>query len=316
MNDPIQPISTRPREVSVTVPLSQALERVKLILFRPFDLGKWFTIGFCAWLAYLGERGGSGFHGGNSFQNHGNRADVSHQFEHARSYVLANLAWIMPLFIALVVLGLGLWILFMWLGSRGKFMFLHCVALNQAEVTVPWNRYAKEAMSLFYFRLALGLIGSVVNLSLLAVIAIPVIMMVKAGAASAAGVMITAGGFLLIIGAIVVFLVILNLTEDFVVPIMYLRGTKCLAAWRELRGLLSANIGGIVIYFLFTFVLSLAIAMILVFVTLITCCTAGCLMAIPYIGTVLLLPVLVFKRSYSAYYFAQYGREYDVFSKV
>jgi hypothetical protein len=316
MNDPIQPISTRPREVSVTVPLSQALERVKLILFRPFDLGKWFTIGFCAWLAYLGERGGSGFNGGNSFSNHGNHTGAQQQFQHAWSYVVANLAWILPLFIALIALGLGLWVLFMWLGSRGKFMFLHCVALNQAEVTVPWNRYAKEAMSLFYFRLVLGLIGSIVNLSLIAVVAIPVIMMVKAGAASVPGVMIAAGGLLLFIAALVVFLLILSLTDSFVVPIMYLRGTKCLAAWRELRGLLAAHLGGFVIYFLFTFVLSLAIAMILVFVMLLTCCIAGCLMAIPYIGTVILLPVLVFKRSYSLYYFAQYGKEYDVFGKV
>jgi hypothetical protein len=37
-------------------------------------------------------------------------------------------------------------------------------------------------------------------------------------------------------------------------------------------------------------------------------------MIIPYIGTVLLLPVAVFKRSYSIYYLAQYGPPYDVFS--
>jgi hypothetical protein len=36
-------------------------------------------------------------------------------------------------------------------------------------------------------------------------------------------------------------------------------------------------------------------------------------MAIPYLGTVLLLPVLVFKRSYSIYFLRQFGPEYDVF---
>ena len=34
-------------------------------------------------------------------------------------------------------------------------------------------------------------------------------------------------------------------------------------------------------------------------------------MLLPFIGTVLLLPVLVFKRSYSLYFLAQLG--YDVF---
>ncbi|HLX94273.1 MAG TPA: hypothetical protein VKU37_00855 [Verrucomicrobiae bacterium] len=54
---PIGPVSTHPREISVAEPVSPALEQVKRVLFRPFDLGKWFTIGFCAWLAQLGESG-------------------------------------------------------------------------------------------------------------------------------------------------------------------------------------------------------------------------------------------------------------------
>jgi hypothetical protein len=32
-----------------------------------------------------------------------------------------------------------------------------------------------------------------------------------------------------------------------------------------------------------------------------------------YLGIVVLFPVLVFKRSYSLYFLAQFGREYDVF---
>jgi hypothetical protein len=48
---------------------------------------------------------------------------------------------------------------------------------------------------------------------------------------------------------------------------------------------------------------------------LVTCCIAACFLALPFIGTVLLLPVLIFKRSYSLYYLAQYGPEYDVFPK-
>ena len=36
-------------------------------------------------------------------------------------------------------------------------------------------------------------------------------------------------------------------------------------------------------------------------------------MMLPYVGTVLLLPVLMFKRCYSLYFLAQFGRDYDVF---
>ena len=56
---PIQPITTRPREINVVEPISPALRRVKHVLFQPFDLGKWFIIGFCAWLAFLGDSLGS-----------------------------------------------------------------------------------------------------------------------------------------------------------------------------------------------------------------------------------------------------------------
>ena len=65
--NPIQPIQppAAPRTINVIEPISPALARVKRMLFQPFDLGKWFIIGFCAWLAGLGESG-AGFHGPGS----------------------------------------------------------------------------------------------------------------------------------------------------------------------------------------------------------------------------------------------------------
>ncbi len=85
---------TSPATVSVTVPINQAIERVKLLLFRPFDLGKWCTIGFCAWLAYLGQNGVSAnFNGGSS---RGGGADIHEKLQHVWGYLLANLYWILP----------------------------------------------------------------------------------------------------------------------------------------------------------------------------------------------------------------------------
>jgi len=57
----------------------------------------------------------------------------------------------------------------------------------------------------------------------------------------------------------------------------------------------------------------MAIGAIIMALACATCCCAACIFAIPYIGTVALLPIFVFKRSYSLYYFAQYGGQYDVF---
>jgi len=312
--NPIQPLAARPPEISVTAPVNQAIDRVKRVLFQPFDAGKWFVIGFCAWLAFLGEQGfNTGFNFG-SFDGGRNRGNLQHEFDDAKNYVLGNLYWIGPVAIAIVVVCLLLWVLFTWLNSRGKFMFLHCVALNTAEVSVPWHKFAREGNSLCLFRLALGLVGSLLTLPIVAVMVVAIFRMVVAGEPSVGGIALAAGALLTVIALALVFFLVAKLTTDFVVPIMFLRRTKCLAGWRELRGLLSGHLGHLILYLLFQIVLAIVIGVMVLLVVLVTCCLAGCLMALPYLGTVLLLPALMFGRAYSLYYLAQFGGAYDVFA--
>lgn len=313
---PIQPITTRPKEISVAEPISPALERVKTMLFKPFDLGKWFVIGFCAWLAYLGEGGGTvNFHYNMNFGNHSheNAADFRHGLEQAWSYVLNHLYWIIPVAALVLLLCLALGVLFLWLNCRGKFMFLHCVALDKAEVVEPWNKFEREGNSLFWFRLVLGLIGAVLTLPLLVTIAVLILRMILRGEPDMGGIVTAAGLALAFFAVAIVFAIIKKFTTDFVVPIMFLRGGKCWAAWKEFYGLLSANPGQFTLYILFQIVLSMAIGVLVLLAILLTCCIAGCLMMLPYLGTVVLLPVLVFKRAYPLYYLAQFGPQYDAF---
>jgi hypothetical protein len=320
----IGPVTNSHREISVTEPVSPALERVKTMLFKPFDLGKWFTIGFCAWLAFLGEGGGGGggFNSGfnNSFNNHSNAGNTGstgdslrHGYHQARDYVLNNLDWIVPVAAAAVILLLALGLLILWLSSRGRFMFLYCVALDKAEVAEPWSKFEREANSLFWFRLVLALIGMVMMLPLLGGIALMIVRMVLHGEPDAGGILLAVGLGLIFFAVAIVFALINKFTEDFVVPILFLRGGKCLAAWKEFWGLLADNAGLFTLYILFQIVLGMAIGIIVFGAIVITCCIAGCLMAIPYIGTVLLLPVLVFKRSYPLFFLRQFGPGYDVF---
>ena len=44
-------------KIEIFKPFGEAFELMKKILFRPFDLKKWFVIGFTAWLANLGSGG-------------------------------------------------------------------------------------------------------------------------------------------------------------------------------------------------------------------------------------------------------------------
>ena len=296
-------------KISVLDPIAPALERVKTILFKPFDLGKWFVIGFCAWLAYLGKGGGGG--GGNGPNFHRN-VKPDQALDQAKHFILENLVWIVPVAIFVVTLMVVLWLVLAWLSSRGRFMFLHCVAQNKAEVKNPWTKFRQHANSLFLFRIVLGLIGffAVVLPILLGIVALIAVFSAAPRVGFVLG-LVTLALVLFVVS--IVLLLISKFTTDFVVPIMSLRTTSCIAGWRELLAMLSANKARFVLYILFQIVIKLCISTIVVAAVCVTCCCACCILSIPYIGTVLLLPILVFERSYSLYYLRQFGPPFDVF---
>jgi len=301
----------RPPTVSIIEPIGPAFEKVKTILFSPFDLRKWFVIGFCAWLAYLGKGGGGENGGGRG----GGSSEAREAFGGAKVFVLENLAWIIPVALIGVMLIIVLWLVFTWLSSRGRFMFLHCVAENKAEVKVPWTKFQQHANSLFLFRIVLGLIGfAAIGLPFLLILGVIAMIIVGNGLTVIAvlgGVMIG----LLILVISIIFALIAKFTMDFVVPIMFLRTTSCTAGWREFLTILSVNKVRFVLYILFQIVIAIVIGAIFSIGFCIGCCLCcvSLLLLIPYIGTVILLPVLVFKRAYSLLYLGQFGPEFDVF---
>jgi hypothetical protein len=296
--------------VSVLDPVEEAFGRVKLVLFKPFDLGKWFVIGFCAWLAYLGQGGGGG--GGNFRMPSGQGPCRS--IEPVKDFVLANLFWIVPTVIFVLTVAILIGLLIVWLSSRGRFMFLHCVALNKAEVKVPWDKYRREGNSLFVFRVVVGLIYFAAMIILIALLVAFIVVPASRSNLSGIGIALILSIFVPVFFVMVIaFVLISKFTKDFVVPIMYLRTSSCVEAWREFLGILSGNKCRFLLYILFQIVIGIATAMIVVAAAMVTCCCACCILAIPYIGTVLFLPVLIFKRAYSLFYFRQYGAQFDVF---
>ncbi len=304
-----------PPAISVTQPVGQAIDRTIRILFRPFSASKWFTIGFCAWLAYLGRGGGNG--GGFNYhvpqRGHGGIEQLRGQLWRAHDYVLDHLYWIVPVAAALILFGLVVWGLFTWLNSRGMFMFLHCVARNRAAVAEPWKEFRREGNSLFVFRVVLWLASMALLFPLMIWGGLKLVAMFMHAAWPASGVRdrILIGAAWLA-GALV-FGIVRKLTNDFVVPIMMLRRTRWREGWAEYWRLLAAHPGRFLLYLLFQIVLAVAIVVIILVAVVATCCIAGCFLVLPYLGTVVLLPVLVFARSYSLCYLAQYGPAYDVF---
>ncbi len=308
-------MNSRPDYVSVIDPISPAIERVKTVLFHPFDLGKWFVIGFSAWLASLGKGGGGGGgRGGLQYRSAGFPHEARQAYETTVDYVLANLHWIVPLGLFLLVIGVAIALLVTWLSSRARFSFLYCVAQDKGEFWIPWRQYHRHGNSLFAFRVVLGILWFLTAGAFFTVgIGLAAASHERLGfnVLTISGIVTSAFLFL---ASMIVFGVIGLFTTDFVVPIMYRHTLTCRQAWRTFLDVLADNQGRFVLYVLFQIIIHIAMGVMIVAIACGTCCIAGCLFMIPYVGTVALLPFTVFMRSYSLYYLAQYGPDFYVFA--
>jgi len=130
-------------------PLSRAWNRMKIALFKPFDITKWFVIGFSAFLAGLTE--GNGSSGGNGTSRLGDDVSFREFIEFpntAWEWLMDNPGWFIAI-VAIVVVLFAVGITLTWLSSRGMFMFLDNVAQDKAQIAKPWKQYKTEGNSLF-----------------------------------------------------------------------------------------------------------------------------------------------------------------------
>ncbi|MGB8226658.1 MAG: hypothetical protein WCE45_07355 [Sedimentisphaerales bacterium] len=300
------------KTISVIEPVNEAIERTKTILFRPFNLEKWFIIGFCAWLAGLleGSGGGGGYGGGHG---HDGESQIPAQ---AIEFCRIHIVFIIFAVIAAVTIIAAVILVLLWLSSRGKFMFLDCLAKNKGHIIEPWKTFKKQANGLLGFR-ALLIAAAMICMIPLGILTVWFFALLKSGDT---GVIIAAAMFfvvmLVIIIAVSFFGTVGALTFDFVVPIMYLQRTGIFTAWGKFLPMLWQNFWKIMLYLLFKVVILLCLGAITAAMVLIGCCFCciSAVLFIPYIGTVVLLPLSSFYRLYTLCYFRQFGSEYDVFA--
>jgi hypothetical protein len=91
---------------------------------------------------------------------------------------------------------------------------------------------------------------------------------------------------------------------------MYVRRRGAVETFGTVIRLITAHPVEMFLYCLFLIVLALAAGMVACLATCATCCIA----AIPYIGTVILLPLFVLFRSFSLLFLRQFGPDYDVWA--
>ncbi|HEV8185214.1 MAG TPA: hypothetical protein VGP40_04600 [Chthoniobacterales bacterium] len=292
-----------PRKIEIFAPFGAALDLTKLILFQPFDIAKWFVIGFAAFLSNLGGGGGGGFNFGWPGGDW-NWQSKSRDFANTSSD-LPGWAW--PLIVIGILLLLAIVIALMWVGARGKFVFTDCVVRNRGAIVEPWKAFRRQGNSYFLFSLLAGFIVIVVLGLAGAPLWLPLLF--NGDFPEGAGLVL---GLSLLGFVAIVMGAVLSLVVSFMVPIMYRQLCSAAAAFRQSLALIGQHLGPVLLYLLFLLVLWMAFALIGCLVTCLTCCIA----AIPYVGTVILLPVYVFFRSYLLLFVRQFGPDYDAWANV
>jgi len=297
--------------ISYSQPLSLGFQRMKKALFQPFDIVKWFRVGFTAWLAGLNDcNGGSS---GNS--SGGNQNDWDTFFN------LPQTAWNWltdnPLWANLILVGIVFLIIFIsvliWVSSRGKFMFLHNVVHDNSEISEPWHKYKKEGNSLFVFEFFFGWFAFAVFVLFAAFCFVSARDLYYGDLPKVAIFWSIMQMILLFIAYLLVFGYTSLFLKDFVVPIMYKHRIGVMHAWGKFLLLFGRKFFSFVLYGLFIFILEIAVAIGVIFFALITCCIGLLLLAIPYIGAVILLPVSYTFRAFSIEFLAQFGKDFNVF---
>jgi hypothetical protein len=290
--------------------LSAGYGRMKNALFNPFDLKKWFIVGFTAFLAGLLDGGGNG---GNS-AGRGNVDDFADVLEApymAWNWLLDNPNWT-------ILIGFGVLFLFAflvvvtWVSSRGKFMFLDNIVHDRALIKQPWFEYKNEGNSLFIWRMFYGLFCFALVIMFLYNVwqaaynmyyddySFPWMFFIRKG--------------LLFILMILVLSYIELMLNAFVITLMYKHRIAVTKAWSTFLTLHWAHLMPFILFSLLWLVLSIGVFILVVLAGLLTCCFGFLLLIIPYINSVVLLPISYTLSSFNLYFFAQFGEKYNVFS--
>jgi hypothetical protein len=296
--------------------ISKAVERSKQMLF-PIKGDKWFALGLTVFLAQCGEQsGGTTFNMPGSFPSTPRPpstsggpspfpSELAKIIDEAVSTIQADLALYIGLAVLFVVVSLGIWLVVVWVTSRAKLMFIESVIWDRVDVSSQWARAGELGLSLFKFRVAFSLCSSALFLLALGGALLVGIPDFRSGnflgsrALTAYGVF-GVGFFVFGLPASLVAAAL----DDFVAPLMVLRNAPVTEAWRQFRSeVLSGHVGGLILFYLLRIALGLGIVMIVTMATCLTCCLAS----LPYLGTVITLPIWVFARAYPLYFLEELG---------
>ena len=287
--------------ISYIDPLSRAFRYMRNSLFHPFDISKWFIVGFSAFLAGLLDGWGDGM----NWKGDAGKMDINRLRDLpyiVRDWITDNLEWSVLIALGIFIIIL-LFILITWLSSRGKFLFLENVVNNNTLIRKSWSNYADEADSLFLWRLVYGLTALLIIFS---IIFYGIYYYEELKTLTIIGLVCLLLFTFVLFGYVSLFL------NDFIVPIMYKHRISANDAWLKFILLFNETPIPFILYGLFVLFLVIVIVICVVAFGFLTCCIGFVLLAIPYIGSVIFLPVTYTFRAFSLAFLGQFDSQYKL----
>lgn len=243
----------------------------ELLLVRP-RVGHWLKLGFIAMLgASMGGGGGSfNFSVPGEFPTDGGSPGGPGQvgpqavqaLRDAIGWLADNLGGLVAVILGLVVVGFILTVVIAYVRAVFRFIFVDAVAApHEPSIRASWSRHTGVGLSLLLWYVFLGLMALV----LILMVMVPLIASgVMIGSGKPLPIALGIGGLLGLLGAILLIALALALlqalTNDFLVPAMYVRRCGAWEGWRHVRRAWRGQFWNVVLFYLLKLVAAIGAA--------------------------------------------------------
>lgn len=238
--------------------LSSAFEDTVQLLFRPFDGRRWIKLSVvCLFLG--GGTPTAAFHW--SLSSLPGEIRLSDLFLQVRQYAAQNL-WLITLAIAL---GLSLGLALLYLRSVFRFVLVDSLVKQEVSPGAAWTAVRPLGQSYFFWLLGtLAVLGAIFSAAVVA--AFPYL---RSATAEGSHLLVVSLILLAILAAVTLVglavALLIALTDDLVVPLMYAERLSLPATWSKVWKTLRRDLGSLVAYTLLRFAVSIGVGVAVLF---------------------------------------------------
>lgn len=283
--------------------LDPTRDRVRSLLFTPFDATVWINFGVIIFLGRLFNITGMGL---GLPSRSLPKVKTLHD---AQTWFYENMATVVLIGLVALLVSLVVGTALAWLRSRGQLMLVRAVAYSDHRIESNWKETGGLTNSLFFFRVAL-LLSGMANGLIFGVATVGIVAYVYRNVTHDPALLFLAAAPTSLIWLTVQFTIsgASALLSDFVVPLMVRNQSSCIQAWRVFGGLVTGNMWALQIFYLVRFCILLIIA----FTGFLVGCFTCSLGFLPVIHHAALSPLYLFDRVYSLSVLEQLGPEYTI----